>query len=158
MNSLSSQLSSEEWQKISFMHCCLLTRNSCTPVCVCELSCLWFTWSDIFPCQWCHSSKKMYPALFRLTILQVTGSWARAWELAETISLRYYKAGCSDTTTENENNIWRLYSPSPSSFLTPRPTVCLFSVCVHINVSKSSARQIGLVSSIMWMSSGCEVD
>ena len=29
---------------------------------------------------WCHSCEKMYQALSRFTVLQVTGSWARAWE------------------------------------------------------------------------------
>ena len=29
---------------------------------------------------WCHSREKMYQALSRFIILQVTGSWVRAWE------------------------------------------------------------------------------
>ena len=28
----------------------------------------------------CHSREKMYQALSRITVLRVTGSWARAWE------------------------------------------------------------------------------
>ena len=67
--------------KIVFMRCYLSTQNSHASICVWAKLYLqyYIPRSHDLPCPWHHWREEMYQALSCLTILQATGSWAKAW-------------------------------------------------------------------------------
>ena len=102
---------------------------------------------------WCHSCEKMYQALSRFTVLEVTGSWAGAWErgyiysigigwhkwanfiVAKTMSLR-----CFGSRASVSHKMW-LMKALDWQTVTDWLTDCNWRRLLSRNVSSSSLLQ-----------------